>query len=154
YTALSYAWGDPNSTKKIIMNGVEVSVGANLEAALRTLRKRPEFVNGLKLWANALCINQTDLDEKENAVSRMLSVYQIASSVTIWLGPGNTESATTVSTIQDFLAGRSDDWESASTEEYRTELFRLYFATQILPAIIDLMDRAYWKRLWVMQEIS
>lgn len=37
FTAFSYMWGDPNSTRDILVNGIEVTIGANLESALRTL---------------------------------------------------------------------------------------------------------------------
>ena len=35
YEALSYAWGDPNVTEEICVDGVEVDVTLNLEVALR-----------------------------------------------------------------------------------------------------------------------
>ena len=38
YTALSYAWGDPNNTAPITLNGHTRHVTANLQSALRHLR--------------------------------------------------------------------------------------------------------------------
>lgn len=38
YEALSYAWGDPNDTRPIIVDGCSVQITANLESALRRLR--------------------------------------------------------------------------------------------------------------------
>lgn len=60
YTALSYHWGDPNKTVPILVNEVEVEVTINLEAGLRRLANdRVEYI-----WADALCINQLDTQEK------------------------------------------------------------------------------------------
>jgi hypothetical protein len=42
------------------------------------------------LWADAICINQQDLDERGRQVSIMKGVYEEAVGVLVWLGP-NTE---------------------------------------------------------------
>jgi Heterokaryon incompatibility protein (HET) len=61
YSALSYVWGDPLITKTILMDGCKVNVTSNLESALRHLRKHDVDI---RIWADALCINQSDVPEK------------------------------------------------------------------------------------------
>jgi hypothetical protein len=78
YVALSYTWGDPKETREIFVNGKSVQVTVNLEAALRVLRGKAPVKAGLKLWIDALCINQEDNDEKEVQVKRMADIYQRA----------------------------------------------------------------------------
>lgn len=39
FSCLSYTWGDPNDTRMIMINGLEVTVRSNLEAALRSFRQ-------------------------------------------------------------------------------------------------------------------
>ncbi|KAH0538457.1 hypothetical protein FGG08_004955 [Glutinoglossum americanum] len=158
FTALSYTWGDPNDTRSIILNGVEVAVGANLESALRSLREEPDFANGLKLWADALCINQADLGEKEKIVGNMQQIYFMADTVTAWLGPGGEFSETTISTVQDFIKESA----SLSLGDSLDHLLKLpvsspstlWYATNVHPAVVDLMDRPYWRRLWIIQEVT
>ncbi|KAJ4309745.1 hypothetical protein N0V84_011333 [Fusarium piperis] len=61
YEALSYTWGDPKVTREIIVNGYLINVTFNLYSALYRLRQ-PEDMR--ILWVDALCINQTDVDER------------------------------------------------------------------------------------------
>ena len=40
----------------------------------------------LKIWADAVCINQNDLDERSSQVSIMGDIYSSAKVCQIWLG--------------------------------------------------------------------
>jgi hypothetical protein len=53
YTALSYAWGDPNVTRPITLNGHSFDVTTNLKSALLQLRHRTQLRS---LWIDAICI--------------------------------------------------------------------------------------------------
>jgi hypothetical protein len=66
YLALSYTWGDPEPTYTVRLNGRKFKVRKNLHEAL--LHFRP-FEGGLKLWVDAICINQDDIRERESQVS-------------------------------------------------------------------------------------
>ncbi|EPE32061.1 hypothetical protein GLAREA_12143 [Glarea lozoyensis ATCC 20868] len=89
YEALSYTWALENRTPQtpttlpIHCNGLDIAVGVNLANALRRLRM--EHVSRM-IWADALCINQADIAEKAQQVSRMNLIFQNASQVVIWLG--------------------------------------------------------------------
>ena len=83
FEALSYVWGDPDSTTDIIVNRVPFPVRANLHAALHRLR-RPDNVR--VLWVDAVCINQTDDEEKGHQVNLMNRIYTFAATVVAWLG--------------------------------------------------------------------
>ena len=58
-----------------MINGHEVTVRSNLEAALRSFRQQDEFQGGLMLWTDALCINQDDINEKEKTIQDMQNIY-------------------------------------------------------------------------------
>jgi hypothetical protein len=83
YEALSYTWGDATDTRTIIVNGSKHQVTRNLEAALRHLRQSDY---SRKLWCDAVCINQTDNQEKSIQVQRIGDISNSASKVLIWLG--------------------------------------------------------------------
>jgi hypothetical protein len=83
YDALSYTWGDPNDTKPIEVDGVEIQVTSNLERALRHLREGKE---DLAMWVDAVCINQSDKTEKSHQVAAMGKIYSECAQVRIWLG--------------------------------------------------------------------
>jgi hypothetical protein len=63
FVALSYVWGPPEPTREILLNGRCIAIRENLEAALRAMVGLEEARQSLKVWADALCINQNDLEE-------------------------------------------------------------------------------------------
>lgn len=54
----------------------------NLTDALRYFRAKSETRT---LWADSVCINQQDNDEKWNQVGMMAEIYKIACNLLIWL---------------------------------------------------------------------
>ncbi|CAG5156179.1 uncharacterized protein ALTATR162_LOCUS4026 [Alternaria atra] len=83
YEAISYVWGDANDTVDVHCNGLQVSITVSLGDALRNFRHPSE---PRLLWADALCINQENDQEKGHQVKRMGQVYANAKCVLIWLG--------------------------------------------------------------------
>ncbi|KAI4188652.1 MAG: hypothetical protein LQ346_005273 [Caloplaca aetnensis] len=85
YEAISYVWGDPKQTRQIRCNGYVIDVTVSLYGALEKL----QFCMGSEtptLWADAICIDQSNIAERNSQVSMMGSIYQRARSVQIWLG--------------------------------------------------------------------
>lgn len=103
YDAISYTWGDdqfgdpgqptdfgallPRTVfpiqHSIRCNGKIISVSTNLYNALRRLREH----RSLKcLWIDFLCIDQTDVRERNEQVQKMRQIYGNARMVPIWLG--------------------------------------------------------------------
>ena len=83
YTALSYTWGDTTNRKPIICNGSRLHVTVNLFNALRELR----YINrNVRLWIDAISINQEDNKEKSVQVGKMSDIYKKAQKVWVWLG--------------------------------------------------------------------
>lgn len=79
YDAISYAWNDETPTVPIKYNGQNLLV-TSLHEALRVLYLEGD--SGL-LWADAVCINQTDDEEKAVQVQMMGKIYATASKVTV-----------------------------------------------------------------------
>lgn len=85
YTALSYVWGDATKLKMIHVDSVPVTVTSNLHDALYDIR---DDTRVLRLWVDALCINQIDNEEKAIQVNMMSKIYMNALHTIIYLGPG------------------------------------------------------------------
>ncbi|KAI4957284.1 hypothetical protein J4E86_005758 [Alternaria arbusti] len=83
YEAISYVWGDPNDTVEVQCDGLRVPITISLADALRNFRHTSE---PRVLWADALCINQKDDQEKGHQVKRMGEVYANAKRTLVWLG--------------------------------------------------------------------
>ncbi|KAL2123467.1 hypothetical protein VTJ04DRAFT_3922 [Mycothermus thermophilus] len=86
YEAISYVWGDPTRRRDVTVNGVTVSVTENLHDALTAFRHTSSENRVRRLWADALCINQADLDERSSQVVLMGRIFERASRVLSWLG--------------------------------------------------------------------
>jgi hypothetical protein len=84
YHALSYVWGSSVKDCKVYVDGKIFLVTRSLAEALRRFRN-DESVE--QLWADALCINQDDLDEKSKQVQKMRRIFDSAKAVVAWLGP-------------------------------------------------------------------
>jgi hypothetical protein len=83
YEALSYVWGDPNITSEITVNGNSLWVTKSLRNALARLRHKE---SNRMIWADAICINQKNEDEKNHQVPLMGIIYTNTMRVIIWLG--------------------------------------------------------------------
>jgi hypothetical protein len=138
FEALSYEWGDPKKSYSISVRGKRFRVTANLWNALHNVRH--ETVTKA-LWVDAICIDQTNLDEKSSQVPLMSLIYRRAGTVLISLGkhapprwfeesdPSTWTSSWVESTVSSY-------WETTS-----------WWLQQ-------LMMEEYWKRCWVVQEIG
>jgi SpoVK/Ycf46/Vps4 family AAA+-type ATPase len=138
YFALSYRWGDPKDTTDILVNGRPVPVTRNLEAAMRRLR---DFQNGFYcfgIWIDALCINQSDLEEKAYQVPMMGQIYSRAERVIAWLGASDAANAGLK--MNRMLA------------HGKTEGIRRMLCTAD-PPIGFLNPDPYWDRSWILQEL-
>jgi len=85
FEAISYVWGSPIPACYIheVESNSMLSITESLYLALLALR----YPNRSRtIWADAICINQSDNDEKSGQVQNMGSVYAIASMVIVWLG--------------------------------------------------------------------
>lgn len=86
FEALSYCWGgtkDAASPITVQCNNQNLVIHSSLNIALRHLRytQKPRII-----WADAICINQKDDDEKAEQIPLMRKIYEKAKRVVIWLG--------------------------------------------------------------------
>jgi hypothetical protein len=174
YAALSYAWGDSERTTPIQLDSHSIEVTQNLHDALSHIQN----VSGMEntpLWADALCINQADMDEKAAQVQLMGRIYRQAELVIVWLGPDepdgsgsaalhavrdlgiyfrqlrtapgfdNAKIITFVHTVLQF----SDTADTPSQSgEQKTGRFDFESIWRFF------RKRAWWRRVWIIQEVA
>jgi hypothetical protein len=107
YCALSYVWGKENINENIVVNGISIPVMRNLAQALKQLRMHrkhnsSDYFDGLPkfLWADAICIDQTNIAERGAQVNMMHDIFQTAVVVFAWLGPEEKNSAKAIAAIR------------------------------------------------------
>ncbi|VUC31139.1 unnamed protein product [Clonostachys rosea] len=114
YYALSYVWGDQTQRQDILIDGHPVSVATSLASGLQGCRDR--FGSDLAevgLWADALCINQANLDEKMHQIGLMSRVYSQARCVVAWLGDESDDTADAIREIGKLSEMFTDYYEAS-----------------------------------------
>lgn len=101
YTALSYYWEDLDSTEIILVKRVyptvdetrfEVPITSALAAGLREIRAQATTrAPSTCLWVDAICINQTNIPERNYQVKIMYDILAASHGVVGWLGELTTE---------------------------------------------------------------
>ncbi|KXX78396.1 Heterokaryon incompatibility protein 6, OR allele [Madurella mycetomatis] len=92
YIALSYVWGSEDDPLPILilqegsdnMPPAQLLITRNLHSALHHLSRHE--LPSLPIWADAVCINQSDAVEKTSQIARMADVYRRAERVIVFLG--------------------------------------------------------------------
>jgi hypothetical protein len=147
YSALSYAWGDEADQTRIQVNGNPFEITLNLNRALLRLRSPTEPI---RVWVDAICINQQENVERNHQVKQMGEIYRRAELVTVWLGEEDDETEDALIAL-NILAERynDDDFDVVLTDE---QLGNILTEDQIW-ALRELFHRPWFSRLWVFQEI-
>jgi hypothetical protein len=84
FTTVSYCAGDPKKTETILIDGLSFNAFANLGHALRQARhfwKKTYGDRELLLWADQICIDQSDSLERSHQVNFMGDIYAAAEQV-------------------------------------------------------------------------
>jgi hypothetical protein len=169
YEALSYTWGSElPSTEADVSSGVTpgcgfipMTLGGNLASALKHLRYKD---NSRVLWVDAICINQTDIEERNHQVKRMGGIYSLARRVIVWLGPESEESTHALSTLQSFanqVEMTIDNSLHATPGALEPDWYHPIeplppnmFNERTWSSIRLLFSRPWFTRVWVTQEVA
>ncbi|KAK5722296.1 hypothetical protein LTR15_005525 [Elasticomyces elasticus] len=90
FVALSYCWdGNGSVLHSLTINGQIFYVQQNLYDFLVTIAITPEYsrLRDKRFFIDAICINQSNVTEKEQQIGLMQNIYAGAEEVIAWLGP-------------------------------------------------------------------
>jgi hypothetical protein len=176
FGALSYAWStddEPASLSgELLCDGASIMITKNCEAALKRLRRPKE---DQVLWVDAVCIDQSNIEERSLQVGLMRQIYSQASWVALWVGDSSStvdeESGLPLSDlgmdyIHDFaveIAERTNSGQDPSDgplyQEFIKDRRAFHYSdsevfTPRVRGLWDVFHRNWWKRLWVIQEVA
>lgn len=175
FEAISYAWGSEDNPVDIFIKSESsseplappdmpsglytLSVTQNLGEALPYLRYKTE---PRTLWIDAICINQQDTPERSHQIIRMADIYSLAKRVIAWLGPGEGDTSMAFSLMKSAGSQIKADWStkkmislSQNKDEYHwaDPSIKLPYTSHELIAVAAVLERPWFKRLWIWQEI-
>lgn len=179
YEALSYTWGEMSSDGQrhyVHVNGYKQPVTPNLRSALSSLR---DPCHSRTIWADSICINQADVQERGQQVTLMARIYTEASRVLVHLGPSMPSSAALFATLQRLADSTSDntgkvadhhhrhhhrdhdqDHDDSDDEDDGSSTDPLFWemcydaGPDLVDGFIELCTRSWWTRMWVLQEYT
>ncbi|KAF5227582.1 hypothetical protein FANTH_14731 [Fusarium anthophilum] len=171
YEALSYVWGEPNFSEPIILNDHTFFITPSLKYILSCLRQRQDDKPRV-IWVDAICINQSDVEERGHQVALMREIYSNCQRDIAWLDPmiGNKDvKARELYSHPDLdmeeewvqngmalmreIAEKNPQTLKELQDQARDGGYRLLTGSQsMLSAVFD--QPTLWGRLWVMQELS
>lgn len=161
FAAVSYVWGEPILSECLLVNGKQLLVTKNLLDALESIEnhhdkeKHPQSLR-LPIWADQLCINQKNNEERSLQVELMADIYSNAERVYIRLGKSSV--AHDVVHIINYLIpkirhdmekyGVYDDIPRLSRDEIE-EYNKLNWT-----AMREMTSSVWFQRMWVIQEVG
>lgn len=152
YQALSYTWGSAETPCSILVSGKPLAITENLYVALQHFRysHQPRV-----LWVDAVCIDQSNHQERSAQVKIMRDIYARAKEVLIWLGEEvETDhlAVNLISSFQDAVAAK----QFSMYVDDRVAMQRIFgppFSPQ-WAALSQLLQRPWFQRVWIIQEIT
>ncbi|KAJ4152488.1 hypothetical protein NW754_004284 [Fusarium falciforme] len=180
YVALSYTWGPPKlaafftrnqysdlEKKALWIDRCRFEVHPNLYDALAHVRDL--YPPNTLFWADAICINQEDSDEKMQQIRIMDLVYGGAAKTVVWLGKKSHDIAQAVSILnRNAEATRRGTLELLKTHgegQYTEPIFitdtTAFLRFGITPlsyqdwkSLAELFSRRWFGRAWMVQEVA
>lgn len=135
YMCLSYTWGKHNPSRWIVLNDKRALVRLNLWSFLDVARAKYPLQ---WIWIDALCIDQSNIKERNHQVGQMGKIYSMANNVVVWLGD-NADLAALFRTAAHSFPADVD--------------FHRILASPALGWQV-LVRHKYWGRAWITQEIA
>jgi len=150
FEAISYCLkGEPVT---ILLDDTPFEICSNLACDLRHMR-----IEGCRtLWADAICINQTDNVNKSWQVGLMGRIYKQAQRGLLWLGPEQDDSDLAMDVLTSGPRKKNEVTRYAEFFEELKENQSPSFSESSLRVIHSLscfFNRDYWSRIWIIQEV-
>jgi Heterokaryon incompatibility protein (HET) len=142
FEALSYVWGNHKARLPIVVCDSDTTVTENLADALRRMRQTHDVRT---LWVDAICIDQTNVAERNSQVSLMGRIYSECLKVLVWLGPEDETTKSAIAVAEEVAMGK---------HYIRSECrFDGRTCGNDVKILDTLLRRPWWTRSWTLQEI-
>lgn len=160
FEALSYTWGDLTTPHEITLNSAKLAITGNLHSALRHLRIADE---DRSMWIDAICIDQSNEEERGHQVGQMGDIYSQAEQVIFWLGNA-TPKVNFVMTALKRLERRAQKESATGWSPLDKRWQKLWLVSQpewdeqsrsdLKEGLEELMQRPWFQRVWILQEVA
>jgi hypothetical protein len=145
FEAVSYVWGKSIDGSTISIGVDNLAIPKNLDPFLRRLRHTDRT---RVLWVDSICIDQTNIPERNSQVKLMGDIYSRASAVTAWIRPDTpADCLRTLDFIKGIAQSREQHWSPLQDPDSPLTLSGLDFLS-----VMDFFKQQWWMRMWTLQE--
>jgi hypothetical protein len=156
FEAISYVWGNSTKSRRLALRGgTTLKITESLYNALRSIRHSLVEDGSRAVWADGVCINQEDLDERSQQVRLMAEIYHSAHRVITYVG----EDAANVERgigLAEKLILCSKELNTYSTPAVVNSVYHKYNVPNrydpAWPSLRDFLCRPWYTRMWIIQE--
>jgi hypothetical protein len=100
-----------------------------------------------------VCIEQNNIEEKNQQVSQMGRIYSGAQSVLVWLGPAGGKTDFAFDTFERVRKQFYNIQDSNFLTNPTVFINAMTTSEEFEFSILDLLNRGYWTRVWIVQEV-
>jgi len=155
YETISYVWGNPERNQTIACGAHFVTITTSLSVVLRRIRSAQK---AYVLWADGVCIDQQNLQEKGHQVALMAKIYRGAERVLIYVEPDDKGQGPALCalieeadrTIQQGCEAIDMSWDSFPYPDDDDPLL----TDPRWGALHSLLSQNWFDRGWVVQEAA
>lgn len=162
YEAISYVWGTDVMDHLIAVDGRKLAITKNLDASLRQVRRLDQ---ARALWADSICINQKDNEEKGYQVALMGQIYETSSCTIVCLGVGQRlAEAEHARNVAILVKKVNDIYERVLDDPELSEVWNSFPQVEPTdPLVTDIKWMTSWNAMilhpwyyrgWVVQEVT
>jgi hypothetical protein len=163
YYALSYEWGE-ESHVSIYVDGLLLSIPRPLHRFMGQLASCSGYYSSDYFYADAICIDQGNGDEKKTQIPAMGRIFRNAKRVLCWLGDLTKSDSDILPRLIDPEICYSRESAARDMRDHFRALADAYTretptaspsAIRIwaIALMTEFVRKSYWSRLWIVQEI-
>ena len=148
YETLSYVWGDTTARGVVFCGQHQLDVPLSAEKVLRRMR---HLDKPRTLWIDAICINQSDIQERSQQVGIMADIYFHTSQNLIWLGDSGEDPELDIAAVnavcEDARKESRDfrDLDRSPEGEFSASSIQTEFVPE---AVLRVFASTWFSRLW------
>jgi hypothetical protein len=141
------------------IEGANLKATTNLELALRYLRlhDKPRTI-----WVDAICIDQTNIEERNQQVRLMKDIYSSCAVDLVWIGESDERIQSAIDAVKRMkslnvqrLPDRGVKDFGITGSDQLVSFSKLGLNREEVWSVVALLEYPpIWDRVWVMQEIA
>ncbi|KAK5659884.1 hypothetical protein OQA88_13347 [Cercophora sp. LCS_1] len=139
FLAISYAWG--HGSKPFTLETPDGAVGLTSSLCFGLKRLR-HMAGSVLVWADAICIDQSNDKEKSRQIRLMPDIFRAAVKVPAWIGEETDNSSQAI----DYLCKMATPSHPSTTADAPED-------SAVWDSISKLFGRPWFHRAWVVQEL-